>query len=54
MALQERARSGRGQFLDMTLHDCGMALLHPQAANFFLNGKRPDADRQPAPQPGAL
>lgn len=41
MALHERARSGRGQFLDMTLHDCGMALLHPQAANFFLNGKRP-------------
>jgi formyl-CoA transferase len=25
----------------MTLHDCGMALLHPQAANFFLNGQRP-------------
>ncbi len=41
MALHERARSGLGQFLDMTLHDCGMALLHPQAANFFLNGKRP-------------
>ncbi len=41
MAVQERARSGRGQFLDMTLHDCGMALLHPHAANFFLNGKRP-------------
>ena len=41
MALQERARSGLGQYLDMTLHDCGMALLHPQAANFFLNGRRP-------------
>jgi formyl-CoA transferase len=41
MALHERARSGSGQFLDMTLYDCGMALLHPQAANFFLNGKRP-------------
>ncbi len=41
MALHERTRSGRGQFLDMTLHDCGMALLHPQAANFFLNGRRP-------------
>ena len=41
MALQERARSGLGQYLDMTLHDCGMALLHPQAANYFLNGKRP-------------
>lgn len=43
MALAERARSGRGQYCDMTLHDCGMALLHPQAANFFLNGKRPVA-----------
>jgi formyl-CoA transferase len=41
MALYERGRSGLGQFLDMTLHDCGMALLHPQAANFFLNGCRP-------------
>jgi formyl-CoA transferase len=41
MALHERTRSGRGQYLDMTLYDCGMALLHPQAANFFLNGKRP-------------
>jgi formyl-CoA transferase len=43
MALAERTRSGRGQYCDMTLHDCGMALLHPQAANFFLNGKRPAA-----------
>lgn len=41
MALHERNRSGQGQFLDMTLHDCGMALLHPHAANFFLSGKRP-------------
>jgi len=29
MALYERTVSGRGQYLDMTLHDCGMALLHP-------------------------
>ncbi|MGH7084606.1 MAG: CaiB/BaiF CoA transferase family protein, partial [Acetobacteraceae bacterium] len=41
MALIERQCSGLGQFLDMTLHDCGMALLHPQAANFFLSGRRP-------------
>jgi crotonobetainyl-CoA:carnitine CoA-transferase CaiB-like acyl-CoA transferase len=41
MALFERAHSGHGQFLDMTLYDCGLALLHPQAANFFLNGRRP-------------
>jgi formyl-CoA transferase len=41
MALQERARSGCGQFLDMTLYDCATALLHPQAANYLLSGKRP-------------
>ena len=47
MALQERARSGRGQFVDMTLYDCGMALLHPSAANYLLNGKRPAATGNP-------
>ena len=49
MALNERARSGRGQFLDMTLHDCGMALLHPHAANWFLNGRRPAPLGNPHP-----
>jgi formyl-CoA transferase len=49
MALQERARSGQGQYVDMTLHDCGMALLHPQAANFLLNDKRPKATGNPHP-----
>jgi crotonobetainyl-CoA:carnitine CoA-transferase CaiB-like acyl-CoA transferase len=41
MALQERQRSGRGQSLDMTLHDCGTAMLHPQGANWLLGGQRP-------------
>ena len=41
MALHERARSGRGQFVDMTLYDCGLALMHPHFANFFLSGKVP-------------
>jgi len=41
MALQERSRSGLGQFIDMTLYDCASALLHPQAANYLLNGVRP-------------
>jgi formyl-CoA transferase len=49
MALVERARSGRGQFLDMTLYDCGMSLLHPQAANYFLNGRRPMPTGNPHP-----
>jgi len=41
MALQERHRSGLGQFLDITLFDCAISLLHPHAANFFGNGKVP-------------
>ena len=49
MALHERKTSGRGQHLDMTLHDCGMSLLHPQAPNFFLNGKRPAPLGNPHP-----
>jgi len=49
MALYERAASGRGQYLDMTLHDCGLALLHPHAANFFLNGIRPRPTGNPHP-----
>ena len=49
MALHERSHSGRGQYLDMTLYDCGMALLHPQAANYFLNGKRPTGTGNPHP-----
>ena len=43
MAVNERHHSGRGQYIDMTLYDCGMALLHPHATNFFLSGRRPIA-----------
>ncbi len=49
MAVHERHASGRGQYIDMTLHDCGMALLHPQAPNHFLNGRRPVATGNPHP-----
>jgi crotonobetainyl-CoA:carnitine CoA-transferase CaiB-like acyl-CoA transferase len=49
MALHERTTSGLGQYLDMTLHDCGMALMHPHAANHLLNGKRPVATGNPHP-----
>ncbi len=49
MALQERAKSGLGQYCDMTLHDCGMALLHPHAPNYFLGGNRPKATGNPHP-----
>ena len=49
MALHERQTSGLGQYLDMTLYDCGMALLHPHAANYFLNGSRPKGTGNPHP-----
>jgi formyl-CoA transferase len=41
MAIIERHRSGLGQYLDMTLYDCGLSLMHPHAANHFLDGRVP-------------
>src|SRR3546814_17957114 len=41
LALNERGRSGLGQFLDITLYDCAVSLLHPHAANYFYSGKVP-------------
>lgn len=41
LALNERTRSGLGQFLDITLYDCALSLLHPHAANYFYSGKVP-------------
>lgn len=41
MALAERQRSGRGQFVDVTLYDSGLSILHPHLANFFMSGKAP-------------
>jgi crotonobetainyl-CoA:carnitine CoA-transferase CaiB-like acyl-CoA transferase len=41
LAINERQRSGRGQFLDITLFDCAISLLHPHAANYFLGGAVP-------------
>lgn len=41
MAIIERQRSGLGQFIDMTLHDAGIALMHPHIANYLLSGKTP-------------
>ena len=39
LALLERARSGRGQFVEAALYDSGLSLLHPHGANWFLDGK---------------
>ncbi len=41
MALIERGRSGLGQFIEVTLYDSAISLLHPQAANWFMSGKTP-------------
>jgi crotonobetainyl-CoA:carnitine CoA-transferase CaiB-like acyl-CoA transferase len=41
LALQERARSGCGQFVEAALYDSGLSLLHPHAANWFLDGRTP-------------
>ena len=41
MALIERSRSGLGQFVDMTLYDCAIALMHPHVANYALSDKVP-------------
>jgi len=39
MALQERNKSGLGQFIDMSLYDSALALMHPHTGNYFLSGK---------------
>lgn len=41
LAIVERGKSGLGQKLDLTLYDCAISLLHPQAANCLMSGKTP-------------
>ncbi len=41
MALQERSRSGLGQYIDMTLYDSAVSLMHPHIPNHLLSGKVP-------------
>ena len=38
MALFERQTSGQGQYIDMTLYDCALALMHPHIPNYYLSG----------------
>jgi crotonobetainyl-CoA:carnitine CoA-transferase CaiB-like acyl-CoA transferase len=49
LALFERERSGHGQFVEAALYDSGLSLLHPHAANFFLDGKTPGRTGNPHP-----
>ncbi|MEH3086627.1 MAG: CoA transferase [Xylophilus ampelinus] len=41
LALHERQRSGRGQLVEAALYDSGLSLLHPHAANWFMDGRAP-------------
>ncbi len=41
IALFERNVSGRGQFIDITLFDCALSILHPHAANWLGGGALP-------------
>ncbi len=49
MALLEREQSGRGQYLDMTLYDCAVSLMHPHIVNYNLSGviPRPTGNAHP-------
>ena len=41
LALNERQRSGRGQYLEVALYDAALSVLHPHAANHLLDGRVP-------------
>jgi len=43
LAMAERERSGQGQYLDMTLYDCAVSLMHPHIVNYNYSGKVPGA-----------
>lgn len=43
LAMAERERSGQGQYLDMTLYDCAVSLMHPHIPNYNYSGKVPVA-----------
>ncbi len=40
MALHERSKSGKGQFVEAALYDCGLSFLHPHTANHLLDPSR--------------
>jgi crotonobetainyl-CoA:carnitine CoA-transferase CaiB-like acyl-CoA transferase len=41
LALQERARNGKGQSIDITLYDSAISVLHPYASNYLYSGHVP-------------
>lgn len=42
LALQSRAATGEGSYVETTLFDTGLALLHPHAANWLNGGRVPE------------
>jgi len=49
MALIERQISGRGQFVEATLFESGLSIMHPHASNYFFTGKTPVPTGNPHP-----
>ncbi len=43
MAMAEREKSRQGQYLDMTLYDCAVSLMHPHIPNYMYSGQVPVA-----------
>ncbi len=41
MALRERDRTGKGQFLEVALYDAALSILHPHTGNYLWGGKVP-------------
>ncbi|WP_252105992.1 MULTISPECIES: CoA transferase [unclassified Halomonas] len=41
LALHERTRSGKGQFVEAALYDSGLSLMHPHFPNVFYGGPQP-------------
>jgi crotonobetainyl-CoA:carnitine CoA-transferase CaiB-like acyl-CoA transferase len=41
LALHDRNKTGKGQFVEAALYDSGLSLLHPHAANYFVSAKPP-------------
>jgi len=41
LSMHERNRSGEGQYIEVTLYDAALSLMHPHFPNYFLSGKVP-------------
>ncbi len=41
LALNERHRSGQGQFVEVALYDAGLSILHPHSGNWLMDGRVP-------------